>query len=416
MRPGPCSRFAPAALILALGLAFPIAAPAVSVTVGRQDLTPPASFSGAECSTSCTYSPRSLASGSAYAAIPGDGAITSWRVRGGVVGGTIGSLSLRVLRPSGSDVIGAGASPSLAAISATGQVVHLVSPLPVQAGDRIGVAALNLGASISIYIRTAVSEGPVFDVFGAVGEGKSAPLLNAADGELLFNADVDLAPPVVSGLSPASGPETGGQAVTISGDHLTGASAVSFGDKAATSVSVISNTRVAVVTPASVSGDVNVTVTTPAGRSAASARYRFEPRDRTRPVLSAFTLTPRSFVAANAGPAVAAATTRVGTRAIYRLSEPARTRLVIERAGRGVRRGGRCAKGRVKAGGHRCTRYVPLKGALQHEGAQGLNTFRFMGRLGGRTLRPGRYRLTATAEDQARNTSKPRRQPFRVVD
>src|SRR5205085_9796399 len=49
-------------------------------------------------------------------------------------------------------------------------------------------------------------------------------------------------------------------------------------------------------------------------------------------------------------------------------------------------------------------------GRARYEERRGLGTsgtFRWFGRLGGRTLRPGTYRLTITAEDAAGNVSKP---------
>ena len=80
--------------------------------------------------------------------------------------------------------------------------------------------------------------------------------------------------PTVTGISPASGPASGGTSVEITGAELSGASAVKFGTTAATAFTVQSSTRIVVVAPAG-SGTVDVTVTTPGGTSAKSAANRY---------------------------------------------------------------------------------------------------------------------------------------------
>ena len=84
-------------------------------------------------------------------------------------------------------------------------------------------------------------------------------------------------PPTVSGISPSSGPATGGTVVTITGTSLTGATAVSFGATAATSFTVINATTITATAPAHAAGTVDVTVTTPGGVSPKSpaAQYTY---------------------------------------------------------------------------------------------------------------------------------------------
>ena len=80
--------------------------------------------------------------------------------------------------------------------------------------------------------------------------------------------------PVVSGISPALGPATGGTNLTISGSHFTGATAVQFGSVAATSFAVNSDSQVSATAPAG-SGLVDVTVTANGLSSAAVAADQF---------------------------------------------------------------------------------------------------------------------------------------------
>jgi hypothetical protein len=84
------------------------------------------------------------------------------------------------------------------------------------------------------------------------------------------------AAPAVTSISPSSGPLAGGTTVTVTGSGFTGATAVSFGSTAASSFTVNSDTSITATAPAATSvGPVDVTVTTPAGTSAASAGDRY---------------------------------------------------------------------------------------------------------------------------------------------
>lgn len=74
--------------------------------------------------------------------------------------------------------------------------------------------------------------------------------------------------PVVSALSPTGGTTAGGTLVTVKGRKLTGATAVTFGGTAATSFTVVDDTRIVATSPAHVAGSVDVLVTTPGGTSA----------------------------------------------------------------------------------------------------------------------------------------------------
>ena len=72
--------------------------------------------------------------------------------------------------------------------------------------------------------------------------------------------------PTVTGLSPTSGPTTGGSSVTIAGTNLAGATAVTFGGANAT-ITGNTPTQITATAPVGSTGSVNVTVTTPGGTS-----------------------------------------------------------------------------------------------------------------------------------------------------
>jgi acid phosphatase len=76
--------------------------------------------------------------------------------------------------------------------------------------------------------------------------------------------------PLISSVSPTSGPASGGTTVTISGTGFAVGATVSFGGTAATNVNVVGSTTITAVTPAHASGAVNVVVTNPGGQNATS--------------------------------------------------------------------------------------------------------------------------------------------------
>ncbi|MFJ9447007.1 PxKF domain-containing protein [Kitasatospora sp. NPDC101235] len=77
--------------------------------------------------------------------------------------------------------------------------------------------------------------------------------------------------PVLAGIAPDHGPLAGGTTVTITGSHLTGATAVNFGSTPVASFTVDSDTQITATAPAANAvGTVDVTVTTPAGTSPAA--------------------------------------------------------------------------------------------------------------------------------------------------
>jgi large repetitive protein len=83
-----------------------------------------------------------------------------------------------------------------------------------------------------------------------------------------------LAQPAVTGLAPSAGPLAGGNTVTITGVHLTGATGVSFGGNAASNFNVVSDTQLTATAPTG-SGTVDVRVTTPNGTSVAAPADKY---------------------------------------------------------------------------------------------------------------------------------------------
>jgi GH25 family lysozyme M1 (1,4-beta-N-acetylmuramidase) len=81
--------------------------------------------------------------------------------------------------------------------------------------------------------------------------------------------------PVVSAVSPRSGPVAGGTPVTITGTNFVGASSVTFGRTPAASFTVVSASEITAISPPGPSSTVDVVVTTTQGASPATAADDF---------------------------------------------------------------------------------------------------------------------------------------------
>jgi hypothetical protein len=136
-------------------------------------------------------------------------------------------------------------------------------------------------------------------------------------------------------------------------------------------------------------------------------------RDLLAPVMSALKLSPTRFAAA---PKRSSRAAKTGTTITYKLSEAARVTFRVQRAAPGRRVGRGCrkptAKNRKRA---RCTRFVTLRGSFGQAAKAGANKRAFDGKLRGRPLARGSYRLVATAVDAAGNKGKQARASFRVL-
>lgn len=214
--------------------------------------------------------------------------------------------------------------------------------------------------------------------------------------------------------------------LTISGDSLTGPGAGAFveisdgcrghtlGPETACAIEyafapsaageagaavAISSSAVQALPPVALTGTGTVTGAGPAPGSAVAA-----------PTLSRLVLSHSSFRAAHAGASVLPATNSGGTLVSYSDSQAAITTFAVQRQLSGVRVRTGKSKSCAKSGRRRESRrrqlearclYFQTLGSFAHADARGTNRLRFSGRVAGTALKPGRYRLTATARSSA---------------
>jgi DNA-binding beta-propeller fold protein YncE len=131
------------------------------------------------------------------------------------------------------------------------------------------------------------------------------------------------------------------------------------------------------------------------------------------PTLGSLTVTPSAFRAAGSGPSAVAAR-KTGAKVTFGLTAPGSVRFTVERRATGRKVKGLCVK-QTKSNAHKpkCTRYVPVSGSFVRSGMSGDNSFRFTGRIGGKRLGAGKYRLTAFPY-AGKQTGPARHKSFRI--
>ena len=131
--------------------------------------------------------------------------------------------------------------------------------------------------------------------------------------------------------------------------------------------------------------------------------------DLVKPTLRGLAVAPSAFASLRRGASIVP---RGGTLVRFTVSEEARLTFTVERRRTGRRVGSRCRTGVRR--GRRCTLLSAVRGSFATNAASGAGSVRFSGRVGGRRLGRGTYRITAVAADAAGNRSAPVRASFRV--
>jgi hypothetical protein len=114
--------------------------------------------------------------------------------------------------------------------------------------------------------------------------------------------------------------------------------------------------------------------------------------------IQSLSLAPRRFRAVNAGEAIFSAKKKkkapIGTTVTYSISAAGPVAFSVERKLPGRNVGNRCVKQtRANRTKKKCSRLKPVKGSFTHSGQAGSNSFKFSGRIAGKGLKPGSYRL-----------------------
>ena len=163
--------------------------------------------------------------------------------------------------------------PSVASISPDAGLPAGGTSVSVTGANFTGATAVNFGttAGTGLVVNSATSisitspagtSGTTVDVTVVSSNGTSAT--GPADKFTYEGV------PTVTGVSPNTGPTTGGTSVTVTGTNFTDATAVNFGATAGTGLVVNSATSISITSPPGTAGTIDVTVTTPVDTSATS--------------------------------------------------------------------------------------------------------------------------------------------------
>jgi alpha-tubulin suppressor-like RCC1 family protein len=216
--------------------------------------------------------------------------------------------------------------------------------------------------------------------------------------------------------------------LAISGDVLTGSAALARSSDTCAGATIAAGGTCAVSLTFSPTATGGVEAALAFSTSASNAlptvaiKGTGAPAAETAPVLGSLSLSASAFRAAKSGPSVTAASA-VGTVLSYTDSQAATATFTVQQVRKGIVRGKgrsrRCVAAprhmskRARRKARHCTSYKAL-GSFTHADAAGTNRFRFTGRVRGRALKPGRYRLVAVARS-AGGSSKPQNAGFKIV-
>ena len=193
--------------------------------------------------------------------------------------GSAGTVDITVTTPGGTsgtssaDYYTYAAVPTVTGISPASGPVAGGTSVTITGTGYTGVTAVKFGstaaASYTVNSATSITATSPAGSAGTVDITVTTP--GGTSGTSSADYYTYAAVPIVTGISPASGPVAGGTSVTITGTGFTGTTAVKFGSTAASSYTVNNATSIIATSPAGSAGTVDITVTTPGGTSGTSS-------------------------------------------------------------------------------------------------------------------------------------------------
>jgi hypothetical protein len=176
------------------------------------------------------------------------------------------------------------APPTIASVSVSSGPLHGGGTVTIGGRDFRGVSSVRFGAVRATRVH-ALSTARLVVVVPAHAAGTVNVRVTGRYGTSPANLRDRfsyVAPPSVTAVVAAAGPDVGGSTVTVVGSGFTHVTAVRFGGVLAGAINVLSASWLTVASPRHVAGAAEVRVTTAYGTSAASAadRYQFQPTSR----------------------------------------------------------------------------------------------------------------------------------------
>jgi hypothetical protein len=138
-------------------------------------------------------------------------------------------------------------------------------------GTLIGSTAVTAAAGIATFTNLGITAAPATYTLTYSSTG-----LTSITQSIVVTSATPPAPTIAS-VSPNSGSTAGGLPVVITGTNFTGATSVTFGGVAGTSIVIASATTITVTTPSRAQGTVPVVVTTPSGAATLANGFTYLP-------------------------------------------------------------------------------------------------------------------------------------------
>ncbi len=158
------------------------------------------------------------------------------------------------------------AAPAITAVAPTSGPQTGGTPVTITGSGFTGATAVTFGGTpatgVTVVNDTTITATTPAHAVGPVGVVVTAPGGQSVPGDFTF-----LPVPAISSIAPASGPDTGGTHVTITGSGFTGATGVTFAGSPDTAFPVVNDTTITATTPAGIPGPANVVVLSPAANS-----------------------------------------------------------------------------------------------------------------------------------------------------
>lgn len=139
------------------------------------------------------------------------------------------------------------------------------------------------------------------------------------------------------------------------------------------------------------------------------------PSDTTAPSITSTKLSNKTFAIDKNVKALSAAKTKKGTKISFSLSETASVKLAFQSLTSGRKSGSKCVKQTAKNKSAKSCTIARTTATAKLTGTAGSNSKSFGGKIGSKTLKPGKYQLVISATDSAGNASSAKPVKFTIV-
>ncbi|WP_395369183.1 beta strand repeat-containing protein [Streptomyces tubercidicus] len=185
-----------------------------------------------------------------------------------------GTVQVTVTAPTGTSTQSVfftyAQAPVLTSLSPTSGPTSGGNVVTLNGSNLAGATSVKFGSNSAVILTNTATQITAIAPAGPPSSVNVTVTTPGGTSNALTYTYIAIPAPVLTSLSPTSGPTSGGNVVTLNGTNLTGATSVKFGSNSAV---ILTNTatQITAIAPAGPPSSVNVTVTTAGGTSNALA-------------------------------------------------------------------------------------------------------------------------------------------------